>query len=170
MDDVASDAGVAKGTVYLYCENKQDLYVRALEADLQAWMDELGTDLDGTDRPATELLLELATRDRDFVESHRLAADLLTGAADAHVPGARHRLDELRALGLSQVVKVLRYGVERGEFAADLDVEPTARVLQDMQLTAAVLVHQSDLPTREVRRRQRAAVRLVLRGLEARDR
>jgi hypothetical protein len=65
-------------------------------------------------------------------------------------------------------VAVLELGIRQGTFAADLDVEPTARVLQEMHLTAAVLRHGGDLTTREVRRRQRAAMALVLRGLEAR--
>lgn len=168
MDDVAGDAGVAKGTVYLYCENKQDLYVRAIESDVQEWMASLASTLAEPERPAVDILVEMATRDARFVEAHPLAADLLTGATDHHVPGHADRLEELRALGLSQVVAVLQLGVAQGCFRADLDVEPTARILQEMHLTAAVLRHGTDLPVREVRRRQRAALELVLRGLEVR--
>jgi TetR/AcrR family fatty acid metabolism transcriptional regulator len=169
MDDVAGDAGVAKGTVYLYCENKQDLYVRAVESDLHEWLDSLGSALDDPDRPALEILVEMATRDALFTESHPLVADLLTRAGDGHVPGQRERMDELRRIGLSQVIAVLELGIAQGVFRAELDVEPTARVLQEMHLTGAVLRH-GDLPLAEVRRRQRAALDLVLRGLEVRDR
>jgi AcrR family transcriptional regulator len=166
MDDVAGDAGVAKGTVYLYCQNKQDLYVRAVESDVQEWMASLASAVDDPDRPALEILVEMATRDALFVESHPLAADLLTGATDAHVPAHAGRLDDLRRLGLSQVIAVLELGVAQGTFRADLDVEPTARILQEMHLTAAVLRHDTDLPVHEIRRRQRAALDLVLRGLQ----
>lgn len=169
MDDVAGAAGVAKGTVYLYCANKQDLYVRAVEADLRAWLEGLTSLLDDPDRPATEILVGMATRDAAFLEAHPLVSDLLTGTADGFVPTDTDRLAELRRLGLSQVIAVLELGIRQGCFAADLDVEPTARVLQDMHLTAAVLRHRGDLSGREVRRRQRAAMTLVLRGLEARD-
>ena len=169
MDDVAGDAGVAKGTVYLYCRNKQDLYLRAVESDLRDWMDSLASALDDPDRPALEILVEMATRDALFAESHPLAADLLTGATDAHVPGDGDRLDELRRVGLSQVVAVLELGVAQGAFRAGLDVEPTARVLQEMHLTAAVLLHDTRLSKTEVRRRQRAALELVLLGLQTRD-
>lgn len=168
MDDVAGDAGVAKGTVYLYCRNKQDLYLRAVESDLREWMDSLGSALDDRERPALDLLIEMATRDALFVESHPLAADLLTGATDAHVPGDTARLEELRRLGLSQVITVLELGVEQGAFRPDLDIEPTARVLQEMHLTGAVLGHDTRLSKSEVRRRQRAALELVLLGLQTR--
>ena len=169
MDDVAGDAGVAKGTVYLYCENKQDLYVRAVESDVREWMASLASALDDPDRPAVEILIDMATRDALFVESHPLAAALLTGATDDHVPGHRARMNELRRVGLSQVIAVLELGVTQGTFRADLDVEPTARILQEMHLTAAVLRHDTDLTLPEIRRRQRAALELVLRGLEVRD-
>ena len=36
MDDVAAEARVAKGTVYLYCENKSDLFYRTVERDLRS--------------------------------------------------------------------------------------------------------------------------------------
>jgi len=165
MDDVARDAGVAKGTVYLYCANKQDLYVRAVEADLDAWLDDLRGALDEADRPATELMVEMAVRDAAFVERHPLVGDLVTGAADNYVPDARDRLHELREVGLAQVVAVLRLGVAQGCFAADLDVEATAAVLQQMHLAGAVLHCRGDLSPSQVRRRQRAAMTLVLRGL-----
>jgi AcrR family transcriptional regulator len=170
MDDVAGDAGVAKGTVYLYCRNKQDLYVRAVESDLHEWMASLDSALADPDRPATESLVDMAVRDARFVESHPLAADLLTGAADTHVPGHGDRMAELRRLGLSQVVTVLELGVAQGVFRADLDIEPVARVLQEMHLTGLLLPHRTHLPSTEVRRRQGAALDLVLRGLEVRDR
>ncbi len=168
MDDVAGDAGVAKGTVYLYCSSKQDLYVRAVEADLEAWLDGLGAMLE-EDRPAGELMVEMAIRDAAFVESHPLVSDLLTGAADGFVPAGTDRLHDLRRTGLAQVVAVLELGIRQGCFAPDLDVEATAAVLQQMQLAGAVLHRRNDLSAAEVRRRQRAAMALVLRGLEVRD-
>jgi AcrR family transcriptional regulator len=167
MDDVAGDAGVAKGTVYLYCSSKQDLYVRAVEADLQAWLEGLGTMLE-EDRPAVELMIEMAVRDAAFVESHPLVSDLLTGAADGFVPEGQERLRELRDLGLGQVVAVLELGIRQGCFDPDLDIEATASVLQQMHLAGAVLHRRRDLSNHEVRRRQRAAMALVLRGLEVR--
>jgi AcrR family transcriptional regulator len=169
MDDVAGDAGVAKGTVYLYCRNKQDLYVRAVESDVHEWMASLASALDDRDRPAVEVLVELATRDALFAESHPLAADLLTRSTDVHVPGHEERFEDLRRLGLTQVIAVLELGIAQGGFRADLDVEPVARILQDLHLSGAVLRRRPDLSLDEVRRRQRAALDLVLRGLQSRE-
>ena len=76
MDDVASRARVAKGTVYLYCDSKQDLFIRAVERELRAWIEDLSSFID-PDRPADEILADMAQRDAAFVEQHPLVADLL---------------------------------------------------------------------------------------------
>jgi TetR/AcrR family transcriptional regulator, cholesterol catabolism regulator len=166
IDEVAVEAGVAKGTVYLHCESKQDLFVLAIEREVRLWLEDLSTAVDPS-RPADEVMIEMARRDAAFVEQRPLVADLLIGALDGQLPDQRDRLHALRQVGLSQVVAVLELGIGQGVFADDIDVESTAQILQEMQLTGAVLRRRS-LPLRQVRRRQEAALRLVLRGLQSR--
>jgi TetR/AcrR family fatty acid metabolism transcriptional regulator len=167
MDDVATEARVAKGTVYLYCENKQDLFYRAVERELRAWTEDLASLID-PDRPANEILADMARRDAAFVEQRPLVADLLSGMLDDELPAFRSRFGELRKIGLRHVIDVLELGISQGVFADDLDVRATARILQEMQLAGALLGHRSELPARQVRRQQAAALRLVLQGLEHR--
>ena len=167
MDDIAVDARVAKGTVYLYCENKQDLFYRTVERELRSWIEELSSLID-PERPADEILTEMAQRDAAFVEQRPLVAHLLMGMLDDELPAIGPQFAELRKIGLRHVVRTLELGVRQGIFAADLDVPATARVLQEMQLSGALLQHRSGLPVRQVRRQQAAALRLVLHGLERR--
>jgi TetR/AcrR family transcriptional regulator, fatty acid metabolism regulator protein len=167
MDNVASEARVAKGTVYLYCDNKHDLFYRAIEAELLAFGDELRTVVD-PDRPADEILAELGRRDAAFVESHPLVADLLSGMVDGELPEFRDRFAALRKKSLEYVVEVLELGIQQGVFADDLDVRATARILREMQLAGSLLRHRTELPVSQVRRQQRAALRLVMKGLERR--
>lgn len=167
MDNVAVEARVAKGTVYLYCENKQDLFYRAVERELRAWTEDLSSLID-PDRPANEILAEMGRRDAAFVEQRPLVAALLSGLIDGDLPALADRFGQLRTIGLRHVVEVLDLGIRQGVFADDLDVRATAQILQDMQLAGALLRHRSTLGVGEVRRRQAAALRLVLGGLERR--
>ncbi|MGZ4737171.1 MAG: TetR/AcrR family transcriptional regulator [Acidimicrobiia bacterium] len=167
MDNVATEARVAKGTVYLYCDNKQDLFYRAVERELRAWTRELATFID-PERPANEILAELGRRDAEFVEGHPLVADLLSGIVDGELPAFRARFEELRKAALVHIVDVLELGIRQGVFANDLDVRATARTLREMQLAGALLRHRTELPVKEVRRQQAAALRLVMQGLERR--
>jgi TetR/AcrR family fatty acid metabolism transcriptional regulator len=167
MENVATEARVAKGTVYLYCESKQDLFSRAVERELRAWTEDLSSFID-PDRPADEILADMAQHDAAFVEQRPLVADLLSGMLDGELPAFRARFADLRKMGLQHVVDVLELGIRQRVFADDLDVRATARILQEMQLAGALLHHRSELPVRQVRRQQVAALRLVLQGLERR--
>jgi AcrR family transcriptional regulator len=167
MDDVAAEARVAKGTVYLYCDSKQDLFYRAVERELRAWKEDLGSLIE-PEIPANEILAEMGRRDATFVEERPLVAELLSGMVDDQLPQFRSEFAQLRAIGLAHVVEVLELGIRQEVFAADLDVVATAKVLQEMQLVGALLSHRGGLSAREVRRQQIAALRLVLSGLERR--
>ncbi len=50
IDDIAYQAGVAKGTVYLYFRSKQDIYLDALRDGIQTLLDEMRA---RTDEPGT---------------------------------------------------------------------------------------------------------------------
>lgn len=46
MDDIASDAEVAKGTLYLYFRSKEELFLALYEHELGHWFDELDASLE----------------------------------------------------------------------------------------------------------------------------
>jgi len=46
MDDIASDAGVAKGTLYLYFRSKEELFLALYEHELGRWFDEIDSSLE----------------------------------------------------------------------------------------------------------------------------
>ena len=167
MDDVAAEARVAKGTVYLYCANKQDLFGLAVEHELRAWVASMATLIDA-ERPADEILVDMAARDLAFIEERPLVADLLAGVLDGQQPEHRKRFVELRRAGVAHVIEVLDLGIVQGVFAADLDVHATARVLQEVQLAGALLARRTGLSTTQIRRHQRATFHLALNGLRVR--
>jgi AcrR family transcriptional regulator len=167
IDAIASQAEVAKGTVYLYCESKEDLFYQAVHRELMAWSADLSRLLDPR-RPAPEILVEMATRDAEFLAARPLTRDLLSGVLAGQLPEWRPQFDELQDLACRHAVELLHLGIRQGRFASDLDIEATARVLVDMQLAGALLGHRTGLDPDLVRRRQMATVRIVLQGLETR--
>jgi AcrR family transcriptional regulator len=167
IDAVAERAGVAKGTVYLYCKSKQDLFYQSVHRELRQWVADLSKHVDPR-RPANQTMIELATMDLEFIERHPLVRDLLFGMYHGLLPEWADQFEELRTLGQRHIVELLRLGIKQGIFAEDLDVEATARVLQDMQVAGALLGHRKRQSFADVRRQQIAAVRLVMKGLEVR--
>ncbi len=164
VDEIARRAGVAKGTVYLACESKEDLFYQVLHREVRAWQAAVAKLIDPR-KQADELLETLSAAVLTSMEDFPLVKDLLYGRTHELLPSWRERLDELRALGLATLIEVLRLGVRQGVFRKNLDVETTASLLQDLQL-AALLFHKPDLEL--LVRMRSAALALVLDGLRAR--
>lgn len=69
VDDVAGAAGVAKGTVYLYYQNKAELFLHAIALQKQQYLQEMAPVFDPT-RSAEERLRELIVLSIEL--SHRM--------------------------------------------------------------------------------------------------
>ena len=90
------------------------------------------------------------------LETSPLVHDLLTGKTRELLPMWSDRFDELRELGLQNVIEVLELGIRQGRFRKEIDVERVARTLQDMQLAAYLFRRRDNLA---------AGLDLVLNGL-----
>lgn len=70
MDAVAEEAGVAKGTLYAYFKNKQDLLKEAIEATVKPMVDELVVVLKSNLSPE-ERLRKMILMHLSYFEAHR---------------------------------------------------------------------------------------------------
>ena len=169
VDDIARDAGVAKGTVYLAAESKEDLLYQAVLHDLRVWNAELSKLIDPRGEPL-EMLMMLATVGLTSLKERPLIKQLFEGELHALLPGWQDRFDELTNLGRKNTIEILEIGKKQGRFRSDLDVPETAVLLMDLQIST-MLFHNREVPDREARLKRRldAAVALLLHGLLATD-
>ena len=49
VEDLAAEAGMTKGNLYLYAENKRDLYIQAVAFGLKRWQQSVALAIDGID-------------------------------------------------------------------------------------------------------------------------
>jgi len=167
VDEIAKAAGVAKGTIYLAAESKEDLFYQALHREVRAWVGEVSQFLDHRE-PADELLGKMALFGFQKLETSPLVHDLLTGRTRELLPMWGDRFDELRYLGLQNVIEVLKLGIKQGRFRSGIDVERVARTLQDMQV-AGYLFHGVRGVAEELMAQFAAGLDLVLNGLLTRS-
>jgi AcrR family transcriptional regulator len=167
VDEIAKDAGVAKGTIYLAAESKEDLLYQALLHELREWNAQQAKLIDPR-KDALEILGELAQRGLTILEQRPLVKQLVEGELHALLPQWADRFDDLGELTRRNTADVLRLGVKQGRFRRDLDVEETATLLLDLQVST-MMFHNRERPDREERRARRfaAALSLVTRGLLA---
>ncbi|MGZ3450662.1 MAG: TetR/AcrR family transcriptional regulator [Polyangiales bacterium] len=167
VDEIAKKAGVAKGTVYLAAESKEDLFYQVLHRELRAWIAECAQMIDPR-KPADQLIGELMETALGYLEERPLVRELLFGEAAAMLPAWAERLEELRDIARASLVEVLKLGVSQGVFRKDLDLELTAAVLHDMNIAGHIFSHRQKESAELKRRRHRVGLQIVLDGLRAR--
>jgi AcrR family transcriptional regulator len=142
LDDIARRAGIAKGTIYLYFPNKEELFREVVRQTIVTRLDELrrefGAPGDGTatDQLRAYMRSWWATVTRPaFRTVYRL------------VVGELHRFPELLAFYLDEVAlrakalhaDVIARGVANGEFRA-VDPGPVSRIIAAGFITHALWV------------------------------
>lgn len=164
--DIAKDAGVAKGTVYLACDSKQDLFYQVVMQDLRKWIAAVATSIDPR-APADETLMKLARNTIEFFDSFPLVRDLLVGIFHGEHPEWAEKFEALRVLGRANVAELLRLGIRQDRFRADLDIEVTAELLQDYQHTTLILGHHGAIKVEDMQKRLELGFELLFNGLRA---
>lgn len=163
VDEIAKAAGVAKGTIYLAAESKEDLFYQALHREVRQWVGEVSQLIDPR-RPADELLGQMALFGFQKLETSPLVHDLLTGKTRELLPMWSDRFDELRSLGRQNVIEVIKLGIRQGIFRGELDIDRVAQTLQDMQI-AGYLFHGGRKAADDLMAQFAAGLDLVLNGL-----
>jgi AcrR family transcriptional regulator len=167
IDEIAKKAGVAKGTVYLAAESKEDLFYQVLNREVRMWIAEVGTHIDHR-VPADRVLAEMLRASLKYMEERPLVRELLFGETGMSMPAWSERLEALRALAKANTLEVLRLGVGQGHFRADLPLETVADLLQDFNLGAYLFAHRRGDSLEFSIQRALVGLEIVLGGLRTR--
>jgi TetR/AcrR family fatty acid metabolism transcriptional regulator len=116
VDEIAGEAGIAKGTVYLYFPSKRDIYLAALKQGILELQEQTRTTMQAAEgiqaklRAFIRTRLEYAEANRDFIKIYHSEFGNLTNAAATHGEFQQLYLQQAKMLE-----NVLRAAVKRGE-------------------------------------------------------
>jgi len=129
LDEVAARAGITKGTLYLYFDNKEALFKAIVHEQLLPRLAEASERVSQHTGPVTTLLLEVIVTVANAVIGTRLGLIPKLVIADAgNFPElARFYVDEVIARGMSVFTRILERGVAQGEFR-NIDIALAAPV------------------------------------------
>lgn len=118
LEDIAARAGVSKGTVYLYFENKEALFKAAVEAVMTPAIEAAEALAGDTRRPAAELLREFVLGWWQMVGSTPLGAvPKLLVAESANFPEiARWFHDSFISRAHRAMTRIIEQGIAAGDF------------------------------------------------------
>ena len=120
LEDVAAQAGVSKGTLYLYFENKEDLFKAVVGDNVVARISASADEVLRFDGTSADLLRQLVTTWwRDYGDSKAGVLGKLVMAESGNFPDiARFFLEEVIEPWHELLATAIRRGIERGEFRA----------------------------------------------------
>jgi AcrR family transcriptional regulator len=124
LDDVAARAGVSKGTLYLYFENKEELFKAVVRENIVARISRTREFARHFDGPRDELLRQLVRRWwQQYGQTPAAGISKLIVAESGNFPEiARFFVDEVIEPWHRLFGEVIGEGVERGEFRP-VDIE-----------------------------------------------
>lgn len=139
LEDVASRAGISKGTLYLYFANKEELFKAVVREALVARLVEFRAGIDQFQGTSFELLRLVFKTWWERIGSTRISGipKLIISEARNFPEIARFYVDEVVKPGRETLAAVVRRGVERGEFRR-VDPDTVAHLLAAPMLQIAL--------------------------------
>lgn len=146
LDDIASRAGVSKGTLYLYFANKEELFKALVRENIVSRLDRFRAELHGSAAPASELVGTFLHRWWQEFGGTRLAgiAKLIMSEAGNFPEVARFFDDEVIRPNAELFASILTRGIERGEFRP-VDVETATHLWISPLVMKAMWTHSFEL-------------------------
>jgi AcrR family transcriptional regulator len=118
MDDIAKEAGVTKGTIYLYFENKEAVFKSLVRAAVGTTLTSVTQDVKNFQGSARFLLRMVLTRVAQLlVESDRVVLPKIVISESSNFPWlAEFYRFEIIERGLELFISLLERGMAQGEF------------------------------------------------------
>ncbi|MBS0277168.1 MAG: TetR/AcrR family transcriptional regulator [Proteobacteria bacterium] len=139
MDDIAERAGVTKGTIYLYFQNKEAVFKALVRESIGTQIGQVLEQTQAFQGPAANLLrMVISTVGQILSSTDRVVLPKIIVAEAGNFPElARFYREEIIDKGLGVMSAVIARGIERGEFRK-VDPQHAARLCVAPVLLAAV--------------------------------
>jgi len=146
LDDIASRAGVSKGTLYLYFANKEELFKALVRENIVRLLDAFREEVERSDESASALIRTFLQRWWSDFGATRLSGlcKLIMAEAGNFPEVARFFHDEVIQPNGELLASLAARGVARGEFRP-VDVEAAVHLWIAPLVMKAIWTHSFDL-------------------------
>ena len=169
LEDVAQRAGVSKGTLYLYFENKEALFKAAVRENIVPFLERAEHRVESFGGSSRDLLVELIRGWWSDMHESRVTGlpKLVLSEASNFPEAARFYFDEVVQRMRGLFASTLRRGIERGEFRP-VDVPYTVRVVMAPVVMGLIWKHsmvKCQIDAIDFDRQLNALIDVVLHGI-----
>lgn len=146
LDEVAREAGVGKGTLYRYFQDKEDLFFETAHSGFDSLCELLKSKVpDGADFP--EQLLEACLQIGSFFQQRRHLLEMMQseeGRASLATRKLRLRWMEKRKMLVEAISGIIRKGIQEKRVRSDIEPEVQASFLLGLLRTRARDLQEAD--------------------------
>ena len=144
LDDVAAQAGVSKGTLYLYFTNKEELFKAVVRENMVPVLGEAEGIMETYEGPTLSLFRDLVLGWWERIGNTKLSGitKLMIAESSNFPEVAQFYHDEVIARGDAMIAHMLERGIQRGEFRP-IDVQQATRVIRAPMLMLMMWKHSS---------------------------
>lgn len=147
MEEIATHAGVAKGTVYLYFQSKEDVLKAVIRDSLSSSIAEGRSIVETFEGPSSALVRVAMNLWWERVGETRAGGicKLLIAEAGNFPELAQFFVDEVANPGHALLQQVIQRGIDQGEFRAAVSADYAARVL--ITPLQFLMIHRNSIGT-----------------------
>jgi AcrR family transcriptional regulator len=116
MEEIAADAGISKGTIYIYFQNKEDIFIELIKREvleMERLMYGKIKDMDNV----SQQLEAIFTESMEYLRENPFMASLLRRDVDIVSPRIFKHIFTIEDRYVSVIEDYVRRGVEKGEIA-----------------------------------------------------
>lgn len=141
VTEIARRAGVSNGLLYQFFRNKEDLFAHVLAAVVRDWVREM---VPREQESASQALEGMFRRSVEFCRTQPLLPALLRQDPELQLSRIQMAAGDRVQAHRDLVARLLRRGIDAGEFRQDLDVAATADVICQLQSDYSARAYRSD--------------------------
>lgn len=119
ISQIAQEAGVADGTIYLYFKNKDDILIRLFEERLEAIIDRFNFELAGMESPE-EKIRSFIRLHIELVDTNRSLAEVMSVELRQSHKFMKEYVPHKFAEFLNIISRIIREGKDKGVFREDI--------------------------------------------------
>ncbi|RQD75775.1 MAG: TetR/AcrR family transcriptional regulator [Candidatus Syntrophonatronum acetioxidans] len=163
VEEVAEEAGVGKGTLYDYFQNKEHLLQEAFRVSCEQYLEVFDRSLESS-LPFWQGVKEIINLHFSFLHEHEEMSYFVMESYNRPLETIKEWLMEVRRERLEVIQRIMKKGIEEGEIRP-VDVEVASRMLLGLVFAVCptMVIFDKDLPREDTADKM---VDMFRRGLE----
>jgi len=151
MQEIAETAGVGKGTLYRYFENKEDLIYSLIQYGINKMTNQVKEKISQVEFPLEKLKIIVGAQ-LEFYDQHQNFCKFLTREIWGYQSKFEDHIKEIRSNNTVIIENIIKDGIERGVFK-ELNAETAAVSLSGMINITALhwFMFQDEFPIEKIR-------------------